>query len=256
MRCAVLAVAIAIGVLTGCSAAAKQAAADDGLVADDISKPRMLVYTRTAGWRHDSIPDAVETLRALAAETGHAIAHSEDPGLFDDATLAGFTAVIFANTTGDVLDDEQQAALERFVVAGGGFVGIHAAADTEYDWPWYGELVGARFESHPPGLQTGDVRFERPHGPDDVRSWRVTDEFYNYRDNPSARVEVVARLDERDYSGGTMGEDHPIAWCHDRLGGRAWYTGLGHDRAIYRDARFRAHLLQGLRYVSRQAGRC
>lgn len=224
-------------------------------VSDD-EELRILVFTRTVGWRHDSIPVAVDTVRALARETGHDIVHSEDPELFDDTTLAGFVAVVFANTTGDVLDDAQQAALERFVAAGGGFVGVHAAADTEYDWPWYGELVGARFLSHPPGLQTGDVWFEPAHGPDEVRVWRVTDEFYNYRDNPAAGVDVVARLDERSYDGGTMGEDHPIAWCHDRLGGRAWYTGLGHDRAIYGDATFRAHLLAGLRYVSHQADAC
>ncbi|HRN61521.1 MAG TPA: ThuA domain-containing protein [Luteimonas sp.] len=219
-------------------------------------RPRIAVYTQTLGWRHDSIPVAVAAVRELAAEAGYDIVHGEDPALFTDATLAGFDAIAFVNTTGPVLDPAQRAAFERYVRGGGGFIGVHSAADTGYDWPWYGELVGAWFDSHPPGLQTSDVHFEAGRELPGADGWRITDELYNYRRNPRPFVAVVATVDERMYDGGTMGEDHPIAWCHARYGGRAWYTGLGHDRAVYADARFRAHLLRGLRHATAQSDDC
>jgi uncharacterized protein len=222
----------------------------------DVDRPRILVFTRTLGFRHESIPTAVATLRDLADDIDMDVVHSEDPASFDDDRLAGVRAVVFANTTGNVLDPSQRAALERHVRGGGGFVGVHSAADTGHDWPWYGELVGAWFHGHPPGLQTSDVRFEGGHGPEGVSSWRITDELYNYTHNPRPRVDVVATVDERAYDGGTMGDDHPIAWCHARFGGRAWYTGLGHDIAVYADPVFRAHLLQGLRYATGDAPGC
>lgn len=222
----------------------------------DVVSPSILVFTRTTGWRHDSIPAAVATLRDLAAREGVAVVHEEDPAVVSDAGLSGYAAVVFANTTGDVLDPDQQAALERYVRDGGGFVGVHSAADTGYGWAWYGELVGAWFDSHPPGLQASVVRFEEGHGPPGARRWVVTDELYNYRRNPRPHVEVVATVDEAAYAGGTMGDDHPIAWCHARLGGRAWYTGLGHDAVIYADPTFRAHLLRGLRYALGRARAC
>lgn len=223
--------------------------------APELATQRILVYTRTTGWRHDSIPTAVVTLRALAAEAGLAVDHTEDPARFDAATLSRYRAVVFASTTGDVLDAAQQRAFEAYVRGGGGFMGIHSAADTEYDWPWYGALVGAWFRSHPPGLQNARVRFEGDHAalaPD----WRVIDELYDYRHNPRADVQVLATVDERDYAGGSMGSDHPIAWCHARAGGRAWYTGLGHGAAVYADPVFRTHLLRGLRYAAGLAPDC
>lgn len=134
-------------------------------------------------------------------------------------------------------------------------MGIHAAADTEYDWPWYGELVGAWFKSHPPGLQTSRVRFEGEHA-DAPKVWTVTDELYNYRSNPRERVQVLATVQEADYHGGTMGTDHPIAWCHPFDGGRAWYTGLGHGIALYEDPVFLAQLRHGLRYAAGISARC
>lgn len=217
--------------------------------AQAAAPPRILVFTRTTGWRHDSIPVAVQTLRTLAQEAGLAVDHTEDPARFDAATLLRYRAVVFASTTGDVLDARQQAAFETFVRGGGGYMGVHAAADTEYDWPWYGTLVGAWFRSHPPGLQTARVRFEGAHAAL-AGDWRVTDELYDYRRNPRPDVQVLATVDERDYAGGHMGADHPIAWCHGKAGGRAWYTGLGHDAALYGDPVFRAHLLRGLRYAA------
>ena len=236
----------------GCSGGAVQA----DIARPSVSPPRTLVFSRTTGWRHDSIPVAIETLRDLGEEAGLQVEHSEDPMQFSAATLARYRAVVFANTTLDVLDDAQQRAFERFVGAGGGYVGIHSAADTEYDWPWYGELVGAWFDSHPPGLQASPVRFEARHALPGKQDWQVRDEIYNYRRNPRAWVDVIATVDESAYAGGKMGTDHPIAWCHQRMGGRAWYTGLGHDIPLYADAGFRTHLLRGLRYATRQSDDC
>ena len=217
--------------------------------------PRVLVFTKTTGWRHESLPAAVAALQRLGEKEGIAVDHSEDAADFNPANLARYRAVVFASTTGDVLDGTQQAAMETFVRNGGGFMGIHAAADTEYDWPWYGELVGAWFKSHPPGLQTSRVVFE---GQQDGApgQWSVTDELYNYRDNPRGHVQVLATVQEADYTGGTMGKDHPIAWCHAFDGGRAWYTGLGHEARMYADPVFVWQLTQGLRYVAGVAESC
>lgn len=241
-----------VAILPGCAGREPQARTQGPAA----SPARILVFTRTMGWRHDSIPVAIETLRQLGGEAGLLVEHSEDPTQFDARTLARYRAVVFANTTLDVLDAPQQQAFERFVAAGGGYVGIHSAADTEYDWPWYGELVGAWFESHPPGLQASPVHFEADHALPGSEGWQVRDELYNYRRNPRLRVDVIASVDESAYAGGKMGADHPIAWCHQRLGGRAWYTGLGHDIPLYADARFRAHLLRGLRYATSQSDDC
>lgn len=213
-------------------------------------RPLLLVFTRTQGWRHDSIPQAAQALRELADAAGFDIVHSEDPNLFDDHELSRFRVVIFANTTGEILDAAQRAAFERYIAGGGAFMGVHAAADTGKDWPWYGDLVGAWFKSHPPGLQSARVHFESGRGPDGLEHWHVTDELYNYRRNPRPAVEVIATVDESDYEGGSMGADHPIAWCRARTGGRAWYSGLGHAQALYADPVFRAHLLRGLRYAT------
>lgn len=216
---------------------------------------RVLVFTKTEKFRHDAIPVAVATLRKIAADEGLAADHTEDAGAFTAANLARYRVVVFASTTGDVLDDAQQAALEGFVRAGGGFVGVHAAADTEYDWPWYGRLVGAYFQDHPPGLQSTHVQPEHDGTPTGER-WPVTDELYNYRANPRGQVHVVATVDEREYEGGKMGADHPIAWCHAFDGGRSWYTGLGHDAQVYADAHFIAQLVRGLRYAAGRADGC
>ena len=223
--------------------------------ATDAPPERLLVFTHTAGFRHDSIPTAVATLQTLATGERMVADHNEDPAAFTSANLARYRVVVFASTTGDVLDANQQAALEGFIGNGGGFVGVHAAADTEYGWPWYGQLVGAWFKAHPPGLQDTQVQPERDGRPRGT-PWPIRDELYNYRDNPRGRVQVVATVDERRYDGGSMGADHPITWCHRFGGGRSWYTGLGHDEAVYRYPHFLAQLRQGLRYAAGRSTIC
>lgn len=214
----------------------------------------VLVFTRTAKFRHDSIPVAVDTLASLAAEQGLRVVHGEDSGVFTAEGLSAFRAVVFANTTGDVLDEPQQAALQAFIEGGGGFLGLHSAADTEYDWPFYGELVGAWFHKHPPGLQSARVTLHGQGHEGVQRS--ITDEIYNYRRNPRPWVQVLATVDEAGYEGGTMGDDHPITWCRPMGRGRSWYTGFGHDAAVYADPDVRAMLRRGLAYASGASPRC
>lgn len=216
---------------------------------------RVLVFSKTAKFRHESIPVAVATLQRLAAAEGMAVDATEEADVFTATNLARYRVVVFASTTGDVLDEAQQAAMEGFVRGGGGFVGVHAAADTEYDWPWYGRLVGAYFKNHPPGLQSTHVQPEQDGQPVGAR-WPITDELYNYRANPRPQVRVIATVDEREYDGGQMGDDHPIAWCHAFDGGRSWYTGLGHEAAVYADANVVAHLVGGLRYAAGRSDDC
>jgi len=217
---------------------------------------RVLLFSRTAGFRHDSIPVAIETLQALGAQSGLTVDTTEDAAQFDDASLSRYAMVAFVSTTREVLDPAQQAAFERYVAAGGAFMGVHAAADSGYTWPWYGDLVGAWFARHPEGLQSVRVVFERDAGPDGLRDWRVTDEIYDYRRNPRSFVQVTASIDPASHPDGRMGDDHPIAWCHTNAGGRAWYTGLGHDPALYADPVFRAQLLRGLRWTTGRSDAC
>lgn len=214
----------------------------------------VLVFSRTAGFRHDSIPAGIDALRTLGSANGFTVTATEDPTAFTAANLAGYEAVVFLNTTGDVLDDTQQSALQAHIDSGHGFVGVHAAADTEYGWPYYGDLVGARFKSHPAVQQATITNEDRGH-PATAHlgaTWTRTDEWYNYQADPRSSVHVLQSLDEHSYSGGEMG-DHPITWCHPQGSGRSFYTGLGHTAESYADPAFRALLLGALRYASGQA---
>lgn len=212
----------------------------------------VLVFSKTAGFRHDAIPAGIQAIRDLGAANAFTVTATEDAAQFTTSNLARFEAVVFLSTTGDVLNAAQQTAFESYVRGGGGFVGVHAAADTEYDWPFYGELVGAYFASHP-AIQPVTVRVQdRAHAATAhlPRAWQRTDELYNYRTNPRSGARVLATLDESTYSGGSMGADHPITWCKPMSSGRSFYTGLGHTQESYADPGFRAMLLGGIRYAA------
>lgn len=221
----------------------------------DRTAKRVLVFSRTAGFRHDSIPAGIAALKELGASSNITVDATEEPRQFTTGNLARYDAVVFLSTTGDVLDAEQQKAFENYVATGGGYVGVHAAADTEYDWEFYGGLVGARFASHP-HIQSATVRVEDHDHPATAHlpsaGWQRTDEWYNYRTNPRGQARILATLDETTYEGGTMKGDHPIAWCRSYEGGRAFYTGGGHTTASYDEPAFRRHLLGGLRYATGQ----
>ncbi|MFF4244931.1 ThuA domain-containing protein [Streptomyces sp. NPDC001822] len=213
---------------------------------------KVLVFSKTAGFRHDSIPAGIQTIRDLGASNNFTVTATEDSNTFTTANLAGFKAVVFLSTTGDVLNTTQQSALQSYVDGGGGYLGIHAAADTEYEWPQYQQLVGAWFKSHP-AIQQATVRTEDRANPATShlgQTWSRTDEWYNYRTNPRPDVRVLQSLDEGSYNGGEMSGDHPITWCHPQGSGRSFYTGLGHTQESYADPAFRSLLLGGIRYAA------
>lgn len=227
--------------------------ADDSRTTSSKRVPRLLVFSKTAAYRHESIAESVAALEALATKHKWGFAATEDAAQFT-ANLADANVALFSSTTGDILNIEQQTAFEQFIAAGNGYVGVHAASDTEYDWPWYGGLVGAYFEAHP-AIQSAIIRVEdashiaTSHLPD---PWSRTDEWYGFRENPRANVNVLLTLDESSYSpgDGAMGADHPIAWYHEYAGGRAFYTALGHTIESYQDAAFMAHLEGAIRWAS------
>src|SRR4051812_43909851 len=208
---------------------------------------RALVFTRTTGYRHASIPDGVRALRRLGAAHHFSVDATADPARFTSANLARYDVVIFLSTTGTPISDRgQRSAFERYIRRGGGFVGIHAAADTRGRWPWYERLVGARFKRHDPGITTRTVRVE------DRRSaatrglpaaWTRRDEWYEFRANPRGRVHVLAALDAA----------RPLAWCHHYDGGRAVYTAMGHTKASFAEPRYLAHLLGAIEMAAGRA---
>jgi type 1 glutamine amidotransferase len=229
---------------------------------DDDPKPRpadasasasVLLFSRTTGYRHDSIEDGIAALSRVANERQWRLESTEDPAMFNGPKLVSFDVVVFLNTTGDVLDATQEDAFERFIQSGKGFVGIHAASDTEYDWPFYGALVGAYFKAHP-AVQAATLHVEGSHPAVDAlpTPWTRTDEWYAFQKNPRAEVQVLLTLDEESYSPGegAMGEDHPIAWLHQYDGGRAFYTALGHTSESYADPLFLDHLTQAIEWAA------
>jgi cytochrome c len=215
--------------------------------------PNLLVFSRTASVRHDAIPDAVNALVELARQRGYSLTATEDAATFSDAELGNFGAVVFLLTTGDVLGEEQQAALERFIRAGRGFVGVHSAADTEHGWPWYGELVGAYFEAHsfvvPASLAVETTALPATEGLSSP--WQREDEWYAFAENPRAKVTVLLTVDEQTYDPGpgVMGADHPVAWQRSFDGGRSFYTALGHTSASYAEPAFLTHLAGGIEWA-------
>ncbi|SCC59306.1 cytochrome c [Chitinophaga costaii] len=215
--------------------------------------PRVLVFSRTKGWHHASIPTAIAAIQKMGANNDFIVDTTTDATRFNDDTLRQYAAVIFCNTTGNVLNGVQQAAFERYIQAGGGYAGIHAAADTEYDWPWYGKLVGAWFESHPlnPGVRRATIDVSdktHPASQSLPDRWERSDEWYNFK-SWYPGIKVLASLDENSYDGGTNGSYHPISWYHTFDGGRAFYTGGGHTEESYSEPLFLAHLLGGIRYA-------
>ena len=210
---------------------------------------RLLVFTRTTAYRHDSIPAGVEAVRTVG---DFEVDHTEDPQALE-TPLDAYAAVVFLSASGEVLTPAGRERLAAYVEAGGGFVGVHAAARTEYEWPYYGELLGARFD-RPPDLPPGRAIVEDREHPATRHLpavWDFVDEWYDFRTNPRGEVRVLARADESSYEGGGMGEDHPLVWCREQGAGRVFYTALGHASEAYDDPDFRAHLLGGIDWAAR-----
>jgi len=218
-------------------------------VGSEIS--RILVFTKTTGFRHDSIPAGVEAFERLGLAHGFAVEATEGLHAFRKGRLARYDALVFLSTSGTVLDEEGREALVEYMKGGGSWLGVHGASTTEYDWPYFGDLVGAWFDEHP-RIQQAVMTVEDSDHPATVHlgsTWTRTDEWYSFRRNPRADVRVLLSVDESSYEGGTMGADHPIAWCREFGGGRSFYTALGHADEAYDDTLFQQHLLGALNWL-------
>jgi cytochrome c len=210
----------------------------------------VLIFLKTVGCRHKSIKTGVKGIRSLGQKHGFIVDYTDNADDFTTKVLDNYRAVIFLNTTGDILNNTQQDHFERYIQAGGGWIGIHSAADTEYEWPWCGKMVGAYFDSHPKIQEAELIVTNKTHLatiklPD---RWRRRDEWYNYK-NFSPDVNILLKIDESTYKGGTNGKNHPMAWYHTYDGGRAFYTGSGHTKETYREELFLQHLLAGIKWV-------
>lgn len=213
-------------------------------------KKRILVFSKTAGFHHSSIKVGVAAIQNLGKTNKFEVDTTVDASNFNSKNLKQYAAVVFLNTTGDVLNNEQQSAFEQFIKCGGGYVGVHAATDTEYDWPWYGKLAGAYFINHPhQQLATLNVvnrtSIATKHLPE---IWKRKDEWYNFKEI-SKDIKVLITIDETSYVGGKNAPVHPMAWYHNFDGGRSFYTELGHVEESYTDPLFLQHLLGGIQYA-------
>lgn len=226
----------------------------------------VLVFSKTEGWHHDSINAAVTAIQGLGQLHDFNVFWTEDAHrVFNDKELAKYQVVVFLLTTGDVLNPEQQACFERFIRHGGGFVGVHSASDTEYDWTWYTKLVGYMFHIHPV-IQTATVKVEDFNFPGMDRfakRFLWTDEWYEFGPRLSDNLHFLLSVDETTYNtvadwgtkkGHGMGAFHPISWYHEYDGGRAFYTALGHLPASYSQQNFLHHLYGGIYWAATGKG--
>mgnify|MGYP001603629551 FL=1 len=210
-------------------------------------KPRVLVFTKTAGYHHSSIPVGVAAIQKLGSENGFDVDTTSDAAMFTDDTLKKYSALIFLSTTGPLFNTNQEISLQRYIEAGGGFMGIHAATDALYDWGWYNRLVGGVFDSHPEQQEAKLIINDRDHISTKhlPAEWTRKDEWYNFKKlNPD--VHVLISIDEKSYKGGNNGDHHPMAWFHQYDGGRAFYTELGHTEEAYSYSLYLKHILGGI----------
>ncbi|MGV8878793.1 MAG: ThuA domain-containing protein [Sphingobacteriaceae bacterium] len=215
-----------------------------------IAKSKVLVFSKTAGFHHSSIPAGIAAVKLLGEQNNFTVDTTTNAEKFTPENLKQYDAVIFLSTTGDVLNEQQQTAFEQYIKSGKGFVGVHAATDTEYDWPWYGNLVGAYFKSHPAQQEAVLKVIDRntiatKHLPVE---WKRKDEWYNFKWIAEG-LHILIKIDETSYKGGENNNDHPMAWYHDFDGGRAFYTELGHTDESFAEPLYLKHLLGGIQYA-------
>ena len=212
--------------------------------------PRVLLFSKTADHHHSSIPAGVKAIQELGAKNGFIVDTTTDDNKFAEDSLKKYAALIFLSTTGNILSGNQENVLERYIQAGGGFVGIHAATDAEYDWGWYGRMIGGYFINHPAEQEANLIINDKNHPATDSlpATWRRKDEWYNFK-YVNKDVKVLISIDEKSYTGGTNGDSHPMSWYHEFDGGRVFYTELGHTAESYSEPLFLKHLLGGIKYA-------
>jgi type 1 glutamine amidotransferase len=222
----------------------------------------VLVFSKTSGYRHNSISTGLKMLSDLALERKWILTSTENADLFTPEFLKTFDAVVFLNPTQEVLNDQQQKNFEAFMATGKGFLGIHAAADCEYEWPWYGQLNGAFFKTHPPA-QTATVIFENTDHPSMVpfkgmKTYTTFDEWYSFKENPRAKVHVLARLDETSLNAETQKDDkwkmgdHPLIWYQETGNTRSFYTVFGHTPEAFQDPKIKEHIGCAVDWVAKR----
>ncbi|WP_109742924.1 ThuA domain-containing protein [Arcicella aurantiaca] len=227
---------------------------------------KVLLFTKTDGFHHESIHEGVTAIKQLANRHNFSVDWQENATVFSDKGLEKYQAVIFLSTTGNILNEEQQAAFEKFIKAGKGYVGIHAASDTEYDWAWYGKMVGMYFKIHPQN-QSAYLKVEDSNFPGMERfpkKFLWTDEWYEFKTPANATdLKILVSVDEKTYNpaakwgdkeGKGMGDMHPISWYHNYDGGRAFYTALGHIPLTYSDQTFLDHIYGGIYWAATGKG--
>ena len=222
---------------------------------------KALLVTTTKGWHHESLHAGVLAIQQLGIKNHFDVVLQESPTYFTDKNLEQFKVIIFLNTTGDILDSAAQKVMERFIQSGKGFVGIHSASDTEYDWDWYNRLVGRMFHIHP-AIQTAklnvvDSTFPGIMGFAQAGLW--TDEWYEFGPEKVNDLKYILSIDENSYDpkaqwgekkGLGMGKLHPVAWYHNFDGGRSFYTALGHVPAVFSNPIFLNHLYAGIYWAA------
>jgi len=225
----------------------------------------VLLFTSTHGFHHQSQLEGVAAMRTLAQKHFFALDWQEDPSVFNDENLNKFQAIVFLSTTGDILNPEQKAAMQRFIQSGKGFVGIHSASDTEYNWEWYTKLVGRSFHIHPV-IQTAELEVIDRKFPGMERMpnrFLWTEEWYEFGPENIKGLNYILTVDEKTYdpavswgpkSGKGMGKFHPMAWYHEYDGGRSFYTALGHTAADYSDTLFLEHVYGGIYWAATGKG--
>ena len=240
---------IGLGALAACAT---------GTIASSSAAPRVLLFSHSTGYRHASIEPGAEAIKALGAREGMTIVHSEDPNVFSSDGLRGYDAIVFLSTSTDPkkpgsewFQGSRREALQSFVRSGGGIVGIHAASDSHYHWPWYVRMIGGHFASHPEGTPEGEIQVvDRGHPSTQGLPERIrrVDEWYYFDDyNPRSRLLVTldpASIGQKDAN------PNPVSWTHEYEGGRVFYTAMGHTAESYAEPAFLTHLAGGIRWAS------
>ncbi|MEU7800886.1 ThuA domain-containing protein [Micromonospora arborensis] len=221
---------------------------------------RALLFTKTAGYRHDSIPAGITMFQQQAAANNFELVATEDSSVFTASNLATFDVIIMFQTSGMVWTSAaQRQAVEGYLASGKGIVGIHNATDMgiESEYPWWDQTIngGAHMPEHSPGVLPGTAIVADKQHPSTAGlpdRWNRSEEWYNFDSNPRGKVHVLVTADERTYNPGSraMGPDHPISWCRNTAGGRVWATAMGHAIASYSETNFQNHVLGGVKWAA------
>ncbi|AYQ31821.1 ThuA domain-containing protein [Runella sp. SP2] len=220
-------------------------------------KPAILLFSKTTGFRHGASIDASKPVIAdLAQKNNWYLYETEEGGVFNAEQLAKFSVVVFNNSTGEVINDEQKRVLEQYVENGGSLMGIHGAGDDSHHWDWYEKhLLGAKFSHHPldPQFQMADILLDTPKDSlfsTLVPKWSNSDEWYVFFENPRKKgFNIVYTINGESInpSGNMlfvstknfgMGKDHPVAWYKQTGKGKTFYTSMGHNETAWQNTNF------------------